>query len=172
MDMQFWLGVVSTIVLGLLVNLITDPIQAFLGDRSVQFQQRRAERVMAQYVRVKAFHLDRGEYQLFLMQVLIRIVSLVALGGLIYFYAGASQQLLTWLFGASARQPVIMESMASFQTTTTFVAFIVCLGTLLLCKQAIEVDKHVKEFPAYEAEVLRQLGEAHQHLVSTDTTAG
>lgn len=170
MDTQFWMGVVSTIVLGLVVNLMTPPVATFIAERSAQFRQRRVERIIARYNRVKTFATDRAEYQLFLMQTLLRVVAFAALGGLVYFYAGASSQLMAWLFGATARHPMLLESMASFQATTTLMAFVMCLGTVLLCKTALEVDKQVRDFPAYEEEVLKRLGEEHRALLRPDVT--
>jgi hypothetical protein len=175
MDFNYWLvavaGFLGAGVYNVVCNLVTPYVGSFLNERSDRFRLQRTERIVTRYQRVKAMKHDSAQYQIFLTLTLVRIVALMAAGGLIYFYGSATSQGMGWLFGAAARHPQLVDSMASFQATTTFCAFIMCLGTVILCTKAIEVDKWIKDFAAFEADTLKALGEERQHLISPDALA-
>ena len=175
MDFNYWLvavvGFLGAGVYNIVCNLVTPYVGHLLNERSDRFRQQRTERIVTRYQRVKAMKDDAAQYQIYLTLTLVRIVAFLAAGGLVYSYGSVTTQGMNWLFGAAARHPQLVESMASFQTTVTFGAFMMCLTTVMLCKHAIEVDKWLKDFEAFEADTLKALGEERRHLISPEALA-
>jgi hypothetical protein len=147
MDNGFWLSLILAIPIGILVNILTRPIDRLL-DSHVRFRAlRRKKNTQQEYERVKRYLEHREDFYEFMLRSLVWIAnwsvqSIVGIGAALMFLLADPQRLR------------IPEGVRQALFTITVVTSAVCLlMARVWWRRALDMAFRVRHFSEYESRV-------------------
>ena len=79
MTNEFWVGLGLSIPIGIGVNLVTDPMQAWAGRRSRRLEMARERKLSQAQATAEFFAGNSSAYQAFMFEALLRLIATVAI---------------------------------------------------------------------------------------------